>query len=274
MWWAGSAIGTYFSNDSLCYSSSQTTLPFTPQIENPLTNFITDKVNWTPISGQFTASGGEIFITIGNFYSGSYYDSVGHGGLIWTGGGHPGTYYYIDDVSVRELTIAVAGKADTVCLGDSIIIGQDTPTVGVSFHWFPTAGLSNPNVPQPKASPTVQTTYTLTVINDSIHGCNCADSVTRDSVTISVCTGINGIANKVSSKIYPNPNDGLFTLSLSKFYSESEVVIYDLLGRTVYSAKINSAISQINLISQIGMYFYKIQLPSGISITSGKFVVE
>ncbi len=276
LWWAESALGAYFSNDSLCYSSSQTILPYTPQIENPLNNIIADKVDWVPISGEFTALGGEIFITLGDFYSDlqSNFDSVGNGGKIWKQP-YPNTYYYVDDVSVRELTIANAGKADTVCLGDSVLIGKDTITPGVSFYWLPTTGLSNPNIPQPKASPTTTTTYTLTVINDSIHNCNCTDSVTKDFVTISVCTGINEITNKLASKIYPDPNNGIFTLSISKFYNNSEIVIYDLLGGVVYTSKINSATSKIDLGGESkGMYFYKIITKEGDSIGSGEFIIE
>ena len=69
-------------------------------------------MTWVPISGEFTTAGGEIFITKGDFYSNAFsnFDSLGNGGTIgWQTGDQ--TYYYIDDVSVREVTIANAGKA-------------------------------------------------------------------------------------------------------------------------------------------------------------------
>ncbi|NNM95393.1 MAG: gliding motility-associated C-terminal domain-containing protein [Bacteroidia bacterium] len=67
-----------------------------------------------------------------------------------------------------------------------MLIG-DTAVQGVSYSWQPTNGLSNPNAAQTYASPTVTTTYTLTVKNDSISGCACADSLSTDTVTIFIC---------------------------------------------------------------------------------------
>jgi Secretion system C-terminal sorting domain len=288
VWWATSAVGAFLSRDSVCFSSSMdTVIHEIPQIENPLTNFLTDKVNWDPISGELVSSGGESFITIGNFYSNpEYFDSVGHGGLIAMQP-YPNSYYYIDDVYVRELTIANAGKNDSICAGGSVMIGKDTTTIGVSFSWQPTIGLSNPNIAQPIAAPTVTTTYTLTVTNDSVHNCNCADSVTKDSVVISVCTGINELSNKISSKIYPDPNNGIFTLSFSKVYNipiatGNEIEIYDVFGRKVFTSTLPppkgggvSFTSKINISSQpSGVYFYKIFSPEGVSLASGKFAVE
>ncbi|NNM95017.1 MAG: gliding motility-associated C-terminal domain-containing protein [Bacteroidia bacterium] len=64
--------------------------------------------------------------------------------------------------------------------------------MGVSYSWQPTAGLANPNAAQTYASPTITTTYRLTVKNDSfqVHssrGCKCPDSVSSDTVTVFVC---------------------------------------------------------------------------------------
>lgn len=61
-------------------------LPYTAQVNNPDGYFITDTLNWTKISGTFVASGGEDFITLGNFKD----TAVSHGY----------GYYFIDDVEV------------------------------------------------------------------------------------------------------------------------------------------------------------------------------
>jgi len=134
--------------------------------------------------GRIYSGGGE-FITIGDFYSDtlSNLNYVGHGGTVAGWNTEKQCAYYVDDVYVQELTIAVAGKADTVCKGDSVLIGRDSTTPGVSFHWLPIAGLANPNAAQTMASPLSTVTYTLTVVNDSVHNCNCKDSVTIDSIS-------------------------------------------------------------------------------------------
>jgi outer membrane protein OmpA-like peptidoglycan-associated protein len=45
-----------------------------PQIQNPPDRFLTDTANWTPITGFYTAKGGEQYIAIGGFYP--YHDSL------------------------------------------------------------------------------------------------------------------------------------------------------------------------------------------------------
>jgi len=86
-------IGVYFS-DSF-YINIGTNLPFIPQVENPITNDLNNKQNWIKVSGNFTASGGERFLTIGNFRDDNNTDTTC---LNWAWCGI--SYYYIDDVSV------------------------------------------------------------------------------------------------------------------------------------------------------------------------------
>jgi hypothetical protein len=58
-------IGAYFSV-GMVTSPGYTVFPYNPQISNPGGNIISDTLNWTRISGYFTAKGGEDYLTIGN----------------------------------------------------------------------------------------------------------------------------------------------------------------------------------------------------------------
>jgi gliding motility-associated-like protein len=72
---------------------------------------------------------------------------------------------------------ADAGADQVVCGGASAQIG--TPSIpGYSYSWSPAAGLSNPNVAQPTASPSVPLTYILTVTD--ANGCQDTDQVLVD----------------------------------------------------------------------------------------------
>lgn len=91
-------VGIYFSNDSL-KSDTSYRLHYLPQISNPITNYLNNKTGWMKFSGSFVASGGEKFITIGNFNDNSTTDTV------YTSGGnlssdYNNAYYYIDDICV------------------------------------------------------------------------------------------------------------------------------------------------------------------------------
>ncbi|MEI6852928.1 MAG: hypothetical protein WCL06_08800, partial [Bacteroidota bacterium] len=64
--WAVKHLGIYISSDSL-YRSGWDWYPFnvSPQIQADF--FITDTMNWVMISGIYTATGNEKFLTIGHF---------------------------------------------------------------------------------------------------------------------------------------------------------------------------------------------------------------
>jgi hypothetical protein len=86
-------VGAYFSSGPVTTCAS-CLMPFVPQIES--TSMITDTVGWTQVSGIFTASGGEQYITIGNFRSDVNTNLV----TVNNSSIYPAAYFYIDDVSV------------------------------------------------------------------------------------------------------------------------------------------------------------------------------
>lgn len=89
-----SSIGVCFSEDST-YQNITSPLQLTPQFENFNGNFINDTTEWVLIKGNYTATGGEKYIYIGNFKDDTNTDvdssSLGSG-----------TYVYIDNVQVYE----------------------------------------------------------------------------------------------------------------------------------------------------------------------------
>ena len=98
--YATSDIGLYFSNDSTLSDTSYL-LYHTPQIVNFPDNFLSDKINWKLISGEYIAVGGEQYITIGNFKQDTAMDT-----LSVAGGGNKDVYnfpyYYIDDICITD----------------------------------------------------------------------------------------------------------------------------------------------------------------------------
>jgi len=98
--YATDRIGLYFS-DTAIFKSIFDYSPFSnfaPQIENQQGNIITDKENWTSISGIYNAHGGEQYITIGNFYDDVNTDTLFVGGSQDTHQRY--SYLYIDNVSI------------------------------------------------------------------------------------------------------------------------------------------------------------------------------
>lgn len=77
-------------------------------------------------------------------------------------------------VSIGTAPVANAGTDTSICSGDSTQVGSPA-VAGNTYSWSPATGLSASNVAQPQASPSVTTTYILTVTSAS--GCTGSDSV-------------------------------------------------------------------------------------------------
>ena len=92
-------IGVYFSDTAITGINNYLPLPFNQHIDN-VTGNVFDTLNWTLVSGNYTATGGENYLIIGNFK----YDSLTSFILINSSGSHPSAYCYIDDVSLSICT--------------------------------------------------------------------------------------------------------------------------------------------------------------------------
>jgi hypothetical protein len=105
-----SSIGMYFSNSIIQYSSPNYGLiAVIPQVTNLPLNFLTDTLNWMEVKGEFIASGGERFLTIGNFN-----DNLNTPYQVTGFGSSPAYYYYIDDVSVYLCDSTVGLNEETL----------------------------------------------------------------------------------------------------------------------------------------------------------------
>jgi hypothetical protein len=259
--YGSSAIGIYFSEDTCQYfSNSYFTLPVVPQLVNDSNNIITDTVNWTQLKWIYKPQGGEKFITIGNFWNAGY---VSQNSTPIGNCSSPAAYFYMDDVSVVKLPKLEAGRDTAIIVSEEAALnGSITETwPGMQFEWLPHTGLDNPYSLTPTASPTVTTTYTLTV---SCATCNvpCLTDL-RDTATITV--------NEV-----PPPPAPLFNIPtligeqpffITGLQAGSRLTIYNLLGQLLFE----TADYQNNLWPVVvwdeGMYMYELVQPDGTRIT-------
>lgn len=101
-----SSIGMHFSPDSI-YQNDWNVLQVTPQFENFNGNFINDTTSWLLIKGNYTASGGEKYIYIGNFRNdaNTIVDNNSVGSR---------TYVYIDNVQLYECDSLIGIKEEPV----------------------------------------------------------------------------------------------------------------------------------------------------------------
>lgn len=77
--------------------------------------------------------------------------------------------------------------------------------------------------------------------------------------------GINEKKYINTFKIYPNPSNGLFNIEMEN-YQNSVYEILDLNGKIIFSSKIISEITEINLTGKTGVFILRIINENGVSI--------
>jgi Secretion system C-terminal sorting domain len=95
-------------------------------------------------------------------------------------------------------------------------------------------------------------------------------------LTDGAITGENGIvAQNVELRIFPNPNNGNFIISLSGINEKCSIEIYNVLGEKIYTENLpQTQDNNINLTGQPnGVYLYRIISENGGLIGSGKLVI-
>lgn len=86
-------------------------------------------------------------------------------------------------------------------------------------------------------------------------------------------TEINGITTRV--KIYPDPNNGNFTLTLSGTCDRSIVEIYNALGERIVTHSLASGNNTMEMNSEPnGVYLYRIIADNGNLVGEGKLVIR
>jgi hypothetical protein len=89
--------------------------------------------------------------------------------------------------------------------------------------------------------------------------------------------GINEVPNKSDAKLFPNPNNGQFTIESSVVSGVLSVKIYNMLGEKVLEETLQQAQgdNSINLSSQPdGVYLYRVLTETGAFVSEGKFIIQ
>lgn len=131
-------------------------------------------------------------------------------------------------VTVNPLpTVSLVSNNGTMCVGETVTL---TASGASTYSWNTTATSTVLVV-----SPTSNTNYTVT--GKDVNGCVNTSTITQD---VSQCTGIGNLASNISNlilNVYPNPNNGEFTIN---YKLDIELSIVNELGQIVRTVSLNS----------------------------------
>lgn len=145
----------------------------------------------------------------------------------------------IDTLTLR----AFAGPPKTFCGETPVSLGAN-PRPGVVYSWSPSLGLNDANLANPFASPSVTTTYTLTVRNGG-GGCMNRDSVVIRSASLDKSLEVIGktvycLDNGDSTILVVKPADKIQWLKNGMAISGANQTAYRVTQSGTYSAVLSS----------------------------------
>jgi photosystem II stability/assembly factor-like uncharacterized protein len=185
----------------------------------------------------------------------------------------------IINIAVAAVPVANAGPDVSICAGNTT---QLQGSGGNSYIWSPPTGLSNTAISNPIASPSVSTTYTLTISNGV---CSAADivainvmqpttpSVSITTPSVNVCDGNTvaftaNAANAGANPIYQWQVNGVNTGTNSSIFSSSQLQDNDQVKVTIISqsacAPSGAVTSNIITVSVTSLAIPLISLNSGV----------
>lgn len=103
----------------------------------------------------------------------------------------------------------------------------------------------------------------------------CGVSSKTKSVTIGLATAINSVEDDFDNKLFPNPNDGSFNVSIDGKANYNEFEIYNSIGLLVYKSTIAQGQTNLELdIRNLSSGMYLIKLKSDDIISNLKFIKQ
>jgi hypothetical protein len=140
-------------------------------------------------------------------------------------------------------TVAASTSSSVICVGQSAVLTASSSAT--SYTWNTGATTMSVSV-----SPTITSTYTVSVSNAA--ACVASSTVL---VTVNPCTGINEILENAFN-LYPNPNNGVFTIELN---ATTQVSITSILGDVLVNTTLNTGKQTLDIQNKAnGIYFVKL----------------
>jgi len=156
-------------------------------------------------------------------------------------------------------TVTAVLTRSVICRGESTIL---TANGANTYVWNNTA-----TTPSFAINPIINTNYTVTGTN--LNGCVGTGTV---QLKVNTCTGISELSNQNGLRIYPNPNNGEFTIELTNI-NNGNITITNVLGQIIKSQKAELS-NQINLSAfDKGIYFINV-MENNQTVYKGSVIKE
>lgn len=133
-------------------------------------------------------------------------------------------------------TVTTVASASVLCAGQSATL---TSSGATTYTYNPGGITGNPIV----VSPTINTTYTVTGADSN----NCSNTGVL-TLSVSACTGVQQLISQTSLiNVFPNPNNGEFTITVNSISENMNISIYNNIGQLINNIVVKEVKNKINL---------------------------
>lgn len=166
-------------------------------------------------------------------------------------------------------TLSVVATKTIICSGET---ANATVSGANTYSWTNTASGSVIASPTLIFLPTLASNQTFSVIGFNANNCFATASLT---IKVNACLGINEKQTpNVDIRIFPNPNNGIFTIQKDAGLEKNEIRVYNTLGMLVKQLNLDTNGTSIDLQNENnGIYFIHI-LENNKTIYSSKIVKQ
>jgi len=158
-------------------------------------------------------------------------------------------------------TLSVTSTNTNICRGSAAVL---IATGANTYSW----STSPVNTSTLVVTPTITTIYTVTATD--ANACIYTASIVQN---VSICTGIeNNTISQDKYNVYPNPNNGSFTLFMPEV-DQTTIIVFNTMGQKVFEQALTSSQSEVQTQLANGLYHYSI-FQANKKINSGKLLIE
>ncbi|MES2678802.1 MAG: kelch repeat-containing protein [Bacteroidota bacterium] len=167
-------------------------------------------------------------------------------------------------LNVTPLPVVVASSVKPIiCKGEQVTLNASGAS---AYAWNTVPASSGPSI---IVSPTITTNYVVSGTDQN----GCVKTFTISQI-VNPCTGIDaGTTASRQHAVYPNPNNGVFTISGPALEEGNKIVIFNTLGQKVFEDNLNAGQNNVHTGLTKGVYYYNILLNEHKS-GSGKIIVD
>jgi hypothetical protein len=243
----GAFFGDNFSLDTIqLWSYSLTYL--SPQVQNPINNYLTDTLNWVLCTGTFVANGNENNIVLANFKNNASTGTVSLSGDLG------GCDVFIDDVSCIDIDLPAYAGPDLYALpGNTVYIGrQGDVGIDEACFWYKLPNTTTAIDTAAGITVTVGAQTATYMVKQDICG-----NIKYDTVIVySSAVGLAELKMKSELKIVPNPAQDYIVIK-GRSGDLVRIRISDASGRILQEEKIliTETEEKLDVTLQNGIYF-------------------